>query len=163
MSTKSFLTLIAKYYPCDEARAWLRSLPDDTSHEEIWATCPQGDWLLWLAGKANIDRKVLVMAACACTRLALRFVKEGELRPVKCIETTEAWCRGEATIEQVKEARREAAYAYAAAAAAYAADTAAAYAADTGGRAAARASTRLECAVKVREIITWKMVSAAIR
>jgi hypothetical protein len=72
----------------------------------------------------------------------LRYVPVGELRPLRAIETTEAWLRGDATLEQVRAARdatyaatyaaaTAAASAYYAAEAATAADyaTAAAYAA----------------------------------
>ena len=78
---------------------------------------------------------------------------QGEKRPLKAIETAEAWARGEGriTIEDVKKA------AYAADAAAYAAAHAAhaaAYAADAAADAAyaaADAATLKKCADIVRE------------
>jgi len=91
--------------------------------------------MLWLAAKIEVDRKLIVKAACQCARLALPHVPAGETRPLIAIETTEKWCEGEATIEEVRKAA-EAAYAaayatvYAAARAAYAAARAAAYAVD---------------------------------
>jgi Imm-5 like putative immunity protein len=112
---------------CREAVEWARKQP---SYAKAWRTCKRADWLLWLAGhlcKDEATRKTIVLAACACARTALQYVPKGDTRPLKAIETAEAWCRGEATIEQVWEARRDT-YAAAAAAAAYAAD-AAAYAA----------------------------------
>ena len=123
-------------YACTESLEWLSDRDLDTA----WAECPRGDWLLWLTAKAGIDRKRLVMSACATAREALRFVPEGEDRPRIAIETAEAWCRSEATIEQVREARWNAA-AYAAAAYA-AADAAAAYAAAYAAAAAAAAAAR---------------------
>ena len=125
-------------YACTESLEWLSDRDLDTA----WAECPRGDWLLWLTAKAGIDRKRLVMSACSTAREALRFVPEGEDRPRIAIETAEAWCRSEATIEQVREARWNAA---AAAAAAYAADAAAA--------AAAAASARLAMRRKTAEIV----------
>ncbi len=116
---------------CREAREWCGTQPDLAS---AWANCRRGDWMLWLAGKAckggpwSDDRKPVVLAACACARLALKYVPPGESRPLRCIEVTQAWCRGEATKEQVLEVRRNAYAAYAAAYAAYAAADAAAYA-----------------------------------
>ena len=118
-----------------------------------WTECPRGEWLLWLAAKAGIDRKQLVMAACATAREALQFVPAGENRPRIAIETAEAWCRGEATIEQVREVRLNAAAAdsaYAAAAYAYAA----AYAA------AARLAMQQKTAEIVRGLITLNEVIA---
>jgi len=119
--------------------------------QEVWDTCPRGDWLLWLLGKkaTEADRKNLVLIACECARLALPYTKDS--RVLACIETAEKWTRGEATIEQVREARRnadaasdaayaaasDAAYAaYASDAAAYAAAAAAAYDADADAAAA---------------------------
>ena len=144
-------------YACTEALEWLSDRDLDTA----WAECPRGDWLLWLTAKAGIDRKRLVMSACATAREALRFVPEGEDRPRIAIETAEAWCRSEATIEQVREARwnaaaADAAAAYAADAAAYAADAAyaaAAYAAAYAAAAAAASSARLAMRRKTAEIV----------
>jgi hypothetical protein len=103
-----------------------------------WRLCDRGNWMMWLAGRVDVDRRLLVLAACDCARLALRHARgPGALH---AIETAEAWTRGEATIVQVRTAAyasaragRAAAYAYARASransAAYAAADAAAYAA----------------------------------
>ena len=70
----------------------------------------------------------------------------GEDRPRLAIETAEAWCRGEVTIEEVRAAA-DAAYA------AHAAGYAAAYAADTAAyHTAAHVSTLACCADLVREV-----------
>jgi hypothetical protein len=118
---------------CSDAVTWARKQP---SYAKAWMSCKRADWLLWLAGrlcKNEGTRKTIVLAACACARTALVHVPAGETRPLNAIETTEAWCRGEATLEQVRKARRAA---YAATAAAYAADAAAADAADAAAYAA---------------------------
>ena len=89
---------------CKEAVEWAEGFP---SLQDAWEACERGDWMLWLAGKycrSKEDRKPLVLAACGCARLALPFVEEGEERPLKAIETVEAWTRGEATIQQVRDA-----------------------------------------------------------
>jgi hypothetical protein len=94
--------------------------------------------MLWLAARTGVRRQDLVLAACACARLALPYVAVGEPRPLRAIETAERWARGEgASLVDV----RTAAYAARAAAAdaAYAADAAAdaaAYAADAAADAA---------------------------
>ncbi len=75
----------------------------------MWATSDRGDWLLWFCTHM-IDQpgwpthQQVVLASCQCARLALRYVKPGERRPLKAIETAEAWARGEATLEQVQRA-----------------------------------------------------------
>ena len=87
--------------------------------------------LRWLT---TIDRRLAVWGACVCAREALRFVAEGEERPLRAVETAERWLAGLATIE---EARAASAAAYAASAAAYAASAAAANSAATAAAAAA--------------------------
>ncbi len=80
-----------------------------------------------------------VLAACACARTSLRYVPVGETRPLVAIETAERWARGEATLEEVRVAKRAAAYA-ANAAASYASHATAAvanYTIDANGYAAA--------------------------
>jgi len=148
--------------------------------ETAWAECPRADWLLWYAArKVGIEggptHQQVVLAACACARTSLRFVPAGEVRPLQAIETAEGWCRGEATIDDVREAARAAdtavwaaraaraarAAARAADAAARAADTAwaAAWAADAADAAAwaadaaAWAATHIEMCALVRKII----------
>ena len=134
-------------YACTESLEWLSDRDLDTA----WAECPRGDWLLWLTAKAGIDRKRLVMSACSTAREALRFVPEGEDRPRIAIETAEAWCRSEATIEQVREARWNAA-AYAAAA----------YAAAAAAASSARLAMRRKTAEIVRGLIALDEVKVAM-
>ena len=141
MDNQQLVTFLKKNHACAPSLEWLQS----RTLAEVWEQCERGDWLLWLAAKAGVDRKRLVMAACACARLALVHVPPGEERPRVAIETAEAWCRGEATIEQVKEARRNAA--------------AAAYAA---ADAAADSRALKEAAELVRGLISCAEVEAAI-
>lgn len=64
---------------CDEARKWCLTQPD---YQAAWDACERGDWLLWLAGRLGVDRRLLVRAACACARLALQH--EPGARPQVC-------------------------------------------------------------------------------
>ena len=147
---------------CDEAVEWIQEYE---TPQEAWVACECGNWMMWLLGRLSgppesNSRKKLVLTACQCARLALPYVKKGEERPLRAIETAEKWARGEdgIIIEDVRKAAAaayaayaaDAAYAaYAAAYAAYAADVAAyaAYAAD----AAARKQVLKQCADIVRQ------------
>jgi hypothetical protein len=120
------------YRPCADALAWLRTQPDA---ETAWRTCERGNWMLFhvgkYAGESGSDaRRTLVLAACACARLALPHVRAGESRPLRAIETAEAWARGDdgVTLANVRSAAAAAA-AFAAAADASAAAAEAASAA----------------------------------
>jgi hypothetical protein len=130
---------------CSEARTWAK--PYETL-EAAWNACERGDWLLWLAGKLGLDRKRLVFAACQCARTALPRAKDDSV--LKCIETTEAWTRGEVTLEQVRTARRGLSFSAAAYAAAYAADAYAAYAAAYSAAYAAAADAAAADAAALR-------------
>ena len=113
---------------CSDARKWVK-LHKGTSRA-MWNDCENGSWMLWIAARLGVDRKTIVRAACACARESLKYVRPGEDRPRICIETTERWTQGLATIEEVRQAKYSADAAADAAYAAYAADAAdAAYAA----------------------------------
>src|ERR1700678_2654565 len=109
------------------------------SYKEFCGNSPRGDWLLYFAAKeGSTPHKLIIKAACQCARQALPYVKQGELRPLQAIETTERWLEDKATIEEVNLAANavySVAY-YAANAAAYAAAAAAYYAADAAYSAA---------------------------
>ena len=149
---------LEKYKPCSEGMAWAK---DQKSAAVAWKTCARPGWMLWLIGRASTSndlalRKRLVLCACECARTSLRFVRSGEERPLKAIETAERWARGEASIEEVREARfaayaaayvaDAAAYAAAAYAAAYAAAAAAAYVAAAAAYVAAYAAYAADAA-----------------
>jgi len=150
---------------CPDAVIWATSQPDE---QTAWDNCERGDWMLWLLGKLSKgprskSRKKLVLTACECARLALEHVPKSEDRPRIAIETAEAWARGEATLQEVRDAAyaaADAAAAYAAYAAYAAADAdayAAAYAAadaaadDAADAYAARKKTLKQCAEIVRK------------
>ncbi len=148
MSEAHWSDFLKPPYACEEAYNWAKLQP---SYEEAWASCHRADWLLWLGGRLSTpgspERKLVVLAACACARTALRHVKDGETRPLHCIEVTEAWARGEATLDAVRVARLGGRHAAAAAAADYAAAAAVAaadYAAAAATTAAATAGRYVE-------------------
>ena len=136
-------TKLERLHPCREALKWAQ---EQKNQKQAWNDCERGDWMLWLCGKLSGEpeshkRKKLVLASCECARLALKYVKQGEERPIKTIETAEKWANGKATIEQVRKAtaagaNAAATAAYAGADAAYAGAGAAAAAANAAATAA---------------------------
>jgi len=117
---------------CHEAVVWVGR----KSLKTAWSKCERGDWMLWLAGKLDIDRKLLVLAACDCAEPALKLIPEGEDRPRQAIQTARDWCNGLASLEDVRNAANAAnAAANAADVAAYAAADVAAYAANAANAA----------------------------
>jgi hypothetical protein len=123
--------------------------------------------MFWLAEKVGVERKLIVLAACACAREALVNVPAGEYRPRYAIEMAEAWCRGEATLEQVRCASHAAydastAASTAAAYAAYAASasSSAASAASSAASAASAYDARTSCA-HIRRVISFEILREA--
>ena len=147
---------------CSEAIEWARNYPTLMA---AWEACERGDWMLWLAGKVCRtlpQRKRLVLAACACARTALRYVKVGEKRPRAAIRTAERWAHGDRSVslQDVRSAADAAiavyaayaAYAVTSAAAAYDAATYAAYAVTSAAAAyAVRTKTLARMAKIVRK------------
>jgi len=126
--------MVLALHPCADAQAWLAGLDPSMTPEAAYAACQRGDWLLWLAVRAGVDRREVVGAACAVARTALGHVPESDQRPLQAIEAAERWAAGgasdTATINAYAAAAAAAdAAADAAAAAAYAAGADAAYAA----------------------------------
>ena len=117
---------------CGEAIDWAST--QKGSFQKSWDKCPRGDWLLWLLVRSKSDNKKIVLASCKIARTVLKYIPTVEKRPLVAIQTAEAWVRGEATLEEVREASSSSAssavYAAQANAAYYAAYASAAASAD---------------------------------
>jgi len=113
----------------------------DLTLEEFLATCPRGDWILWLFVKSNPDSlKELTLAKGHCAN-TVRHLMEDE-RSLRAVDVAIAFGEGKATKKELDSASAASAAAYAADAAdvayaAYAAHAAdaAAYAADAANAA----------------------------
>ena len=177
---KKHITYLNSLSACEKAVVWATQFP---TLQKAWDKCERGDWMLWLivkqaGGLVSKSRKKLVLTACKCARLALKYVPKEEKRPLKAIQTTEKWANGDSSIslDDIRNAANaaDAAYAayYAAAYAANAADAApyaayaayaaahaalddirnAVYAANAAYYAAARSKVLEQCADIVREM-----------
>ena len=153
MTLLADITRLCGSKPCDGSHEHIASCRD---LERAWNTCERGDHLLWVAGRLDVDRRKIVMAACRCARLVLHLAAGPEAGVA--VLTAERWCRGEATVPEVRAAADAAT---AAAAAAYAAADAAA--ADAAAADAARQATHRHCAARVREVIPWSVIANAIK
>lgn len=159
---QSFASLLARLAACDAARQWVGKKSLRTAYRQ----CSKADEILWLAGRLDISRPVLVSAACECARLVLHLVPVGEARPRMAVEMAERWAHGDASV--TADMVRAAAYAADASYAAYAADAAyaaayAAYAARAAYAASARAETQAKCLEIVKRHVPFDMLDAAIK
>jgi len=163
-ATKHWSGALADLHACEDAIAWAATQP---TPEAAWRTCDRGDWMLFAAGKSGAygepwseQRKPLVLAACACARLALPHTKDE--RVLACIEAAERWCRDEATVSEVCLARHAAAAAHAADADADAYSAAnAAYAAADAYSAAAYAAVAAYAAANAANAAAYAAYAAA--
>ncbi len=108
---KKFAYQLKNLNACLEAQNWARG----KNLAAAWKKCLRGDWLLWLAAKAGIDRRLVVEAACRCAESVVGLVPAGEERPTAAIAAARAWIQGDATLEEVRAAAYAADAAYAAA------------------------------------------------
>jgi hypothetical protein len=118
MNANDLQKLLAKLHACREAVDFCRGRDLKTA----WHECERGEWMLWFAGRLNIDLKLLVAAACDCAEPALKYTTNP--RVAECLAMTRRWCVGQATIEELNTAANAAA-AESASAAAWAAEAAA--------------------------------------
>ena len=145
---KKHIIKLKRLKACQEAIDYAKGFE---TLQDAWNACERGDWMLWLVGKqsgkpGSKKRKLLVLTACKCARLSLKYVAKGENRPLKAIETAEGWARGENTLDEVMSAA-SAANAASAASAAYASYAAAA----ASAAATAKKDTLKKCANIVRK------------
>lgn len=129
---------------CSDAVEWVGR----KSLKTAWAECERAGWMLWLAGRGDVERKLLVWVACDCAETALKFVSEGEYRPADAIKVARAWCVGNATLTAVKATRKAVAAVFAADAT-DADDAAAVFAADADATEAAFAAFAAFAAVHI--------------
>jgi hypothetical protein len=106
MTKTQLIDHLLRLYACPEAMDLVRDT--DLPPYRLWKTCSRGDWLLWLAVEAGVDRRQAILAACDCAETALKYVPDREDRPRTAIETARAWCEGRATVEKVEKAAEKA-------------------------------------------------------
>ena len=148
MSNKNWWKKLEKLEACPESIEWAKTQPSATA---AWRNCKRSDWMLWIAcvlcKQNSKQHRRIVLAACKCVRLALKYIPKSEKRPLIAIRVAEKWANNKATLEEVYVAEQGAWDAFydlssaAARDAAAAACAAAAAGRAAGGRAAGRYRT----------------------
>ena len=124
----TFKELLIDINACEEAKLWA----GDRTIEEVLRDSYRGDWLLWLAKKLDLPLNKLTLAKARCAKTVIHLMKDQ--RSIYAVNIAERFGLDECTLEELN-----AAYAYAADAAAdaaFAAYDAAADAADDAAYAA---------------------------
>ena len=116
--------------------------------KEVWENCPRGDWMLWIAVKLKVNKRLLTLAKGKCAETVIHLMKDQRSKDA----VKAAIDYGE---NRINDQELKIAYAAAYAAAADAA-AAAYYAAD----AAARKNNQLLTANICRDILTKEVLLA---
>ena len=66
-------TEISKFRPCKDA---LEFWANFSSFKEAWEACPRGDWMLWIAMKAGVDRQKIFIAKALCSHTVIHLMKD---------------------------------------------------------------------------------------
>lgn len=77
---------------CKDAQRWVMSLQGDMTAEEALRACPQVLWVVWIAAKLGVDRRVIIAAEVEAARRALP-VWQAQLRhnPINILAYLEDW------------------------------------------------------------------------
>ena len=118
MTRTQLQTALGRLDACHDARGWVDSSDPTATPEQLWGHCRRGDWLLWLAARAGVDRRMIVRAACECAKLAWPHVdadRHGDtlLAAMLAVHVAEEWCEGRADEGDLRAAYAAYAYAYA--------------------------------------------------
>ena len=112
--------------------------------KEAWENCPRGDWMLWIASRLNVDKRLLTLAKGRCAETVLHLMRDQ--RSKDAVRAAIDFWEGRIDDEQLKIAD-----AYVAAAEAADAYVAAAYAAAAAYVAAAEAADAYVAAAAVAD------------
>lgn len=76
---------------------------DHSDPAEAWSRCPRADWMLLIAGRLPVDRRVLVTAAGACVRLVQAYATDHSRTAV---DVALRWAQdGGASVQELEAAR----------------------------------------------------------
>lgn len=101
-------TELEKTGACKEAIFYVRT---QKNYEEAWYNCSRGDWMLWIAAKLQIDKRLLTLTKGKCAATVLRLMKDK--RSKKAVKAAIDYGHGLIGDEELKNAA-DAAYAAAA-------------------------------------------------
>ena len=127
--------LLKRLGACNESIVFAQQY---NSFKEIWAACPRGDWMLWLAKALEVDVQTLTLAKAYCAKTVYHLLEDE--RSKDAIVAAINFGRGLITDAELQNTAAAAATAADAAAAAYTAAYTAAAAAYTATAATAAAT-----------------------
>ena len=118
-------TKLERLNACRDAVKYVRT---QKSAVDAWNNCPRGDWMLWIASRLKVDKRLLTLAKGHCAKTVLHLMQDQ--RSIDAVNAAIDYGNGLIDNNQLAAAYADAA----AAAAAYAAYAAAYAAADVAAR-----------------------------
>ena len=92
---------------CNEAIAW----SNGKNINEVWETCPRGDWMLWLFSRTNSgDFKLLTLAKGHCANTVRHLMKDQ--RSLDAVDAAIKFGNGEISIDELNVFAEESYSAY---------------------------------------------------
>jgi hypothetical protein len=89
-------TEIEKYNPCPDAVEYRKGF--DT-FRQAWDACPRGDWMLWIAARVGVNKRLLTLAKGRCAETVKHLMQDE--RSVRAVDMAISYGLGEATDEQL--------------------------------------------------------------
>ena len=87
---------LIKMNPCPGGMSWLDRFSGTLA--QAWLQCPSGAWLMWVAARSCVSRRLLVAAACEWMQPIIKI--EPACKPV--LREIELWTQGESTLDGVE-------------------------------------------------------------
>ena len=157
MKAEQFTEWLKKHNACEDAIEW----QEGKDLTIVWQTCHRGDWMLWLAKRAGVEKRLLVLTAAHCANTVRHLMKDERSR--NAVDVAIRYGEGKATVEELQVAAYAAYAAYAYAADAAAAAYYAAYAAAYADAAAAKQKNRQETADICKKHISYELIESLIK
>ena len=101
MNSTAFTCHLQRFNACSRAQIWAQG----KSLQQAWKQCQRGDWLLWLAARAGVDYRQVVLAACDCAEQAApHWTPDTQLACAWALDAARRWVVGKTDLEEVRAA-----------------------------------------------------------
>jgi hypothetical protein len=99
LNTMNFQEFLNSKDACQSAQEWAKGMTIEQAIEQ----CHRGDWLLWLAQRLEVDKRLLVGAAGHCVNTVRHLMTDERSR--NCVDVCIKYGSGEATNDELAKAR----------------------------------------------------------
>jgi len=94
------MELLNKLNACQDAKLWSAG----KTLSQAWQECQRADWMLWLLGRSQINKKIIATIAVECAESCAHNAKDYPA-VAECIAVVKRFLAGEATQDELLAAR----------------------------------------------------------